>query len=433
MIYEGSKTMWRQRITMDIYIVRHKFFQVVEIICYSPSIVQEANRIYVSQALFKDKLSPNDLEEKMKKRMEVFIRQKKPLIRDELLQAELDEQVTQYIVSRINLMDSENFEVTLCSQFNCQDDIICEKPEFMEPLQISFSKTSTVSEFHAKLSQFREESNEVKKSYDRAMHALYSDAYHVSNEVIAHVHENYEKKMTWSVPKRRWIRAINKVIFLSHLARVKQQLKIIEDARVEKEGKIVRIKATRKTLDNSQIESLLNKGSPVKLPPVIESVRNQPAPASATVDEKNKLSQPQGGAIQQANRERRRNRHNILQQRRSFDPATSSPSMFDAALQNIDLSSFQSAKVASVLQRADSGRNTRRSLPPLSVEELTSAANRPAPSLINSYRDKSLQAMASIHSLSVSSFDIKAATAATSAAEAVPIIAQIKESRKLKP
>ena len=241
MIYEGSKTMWRQRTTMDIYIVRHKLLQIVEIICYSPSVDQEANRIYVSQALFKKRLSPNDLEEKMKIRMEVFIRQKKPLIHDELLQSELDEQITQYIISRINLKDSEKFEVTLSSQFICEDDIICEKPEKLEPLPITFLKTSTyeyfscsvsyqhnlcilsmnsVSEFHAKLSQFREESSAVKKSYDRAMHALYSDAYHVSNEVIAHVHENYERKMKWSVPKRRWIRAINKIIFLAHLAKV---------------------------------------------------------------------------------------------------------------------------------------------------------------------------------------------------------------------
>ena len=205
MIYEGSKTMWRQRTTMDIYIVRHKLLQIVEIICYSPSVDQEANRIY------------------------------------ELLQSELDEQITQYIISRINLKDSEKFEVTLSSQFICEDDIICEKPEKLEPLPITFLKTSTyeyfscsvsyqhnlcilsmnsVSEFHAKLSQFREESSAVKKSYDRAMHALYSDAYHVSNEVIAHVHENYERKMKWSVPKRRWIRAINKIIFLAHLAKV---------------------------------------------------------------------------------------------------------------------------------------------------------------------------------------------------------------------
>eukprot|EP01035_Chromulina_nebulosa_P021885 gene21885-28333_t len=339
MIYEGSKTMWRQRITMDIYIVRHKLCQIVEIICYSPAVDQEANRIYVSQGLFKNKLSPNDLEEKMKRRMEVFIRQKKPLIHDELLQLELDEQITQYIISRINLRDSEKFEITLSGQFSCEDDIICEKPENMESFPIKFLKTSSVSEFHAKLSQFREESSAVKKSYDRAMHALYSDAYHVGNEVIANVHENYEKKMKWSVPKRRWIRAISKVIFLAHLAKVKEQLKVMEVARVEKEGKIIRIKAQRKTLDNSQIDSIYNKRNPVKLPPVVESVRSQPIVIPAA-DEKNRVPHPHhgggGGAVQQANRERRRNRHNVLQQRRSFDPATSSLSMFDSALQDAE-------------------------------------------------------------------------------------------------
>lgn len=142
MIYEGSKTMWRQRNTMDIYIVRHKLFQIVEIICYSPAVDQEANRIYVSQGLFKKKLSPNDLEVKMKQRIELFIRQKKPLIHDELLQLELDEQITQYIISRINLRDSEKFEVTLSGQFICEDDIICEKPENMESFPIKFLKTS---------------------------------------------------------------------------------------------------------------------------------------------------------------------------------------------------------------------------------------------------------------------------------------------------
>jgi hypothetical protein len=218
--------------------------------------------------------------------------------------------------------------------------------------------------------------------------------------------------------------------FILSSPQVKQQLKTIEEARVLKEGKIVRIKATRKTLDNSQIESMLKKATPVKLPPVIESVRNQPAPVA--VDERNKLSQHQGGAIQQANRERRRNRHNVLQQRRSFDPATSSPSIFDSALQNIDLNA-PSSKGTATLHRVDSGRNLRRSLPPLSVEELAYAANRPAPSLINSYRDKSLQAMASIHSLSVSTFDIKAAATASSVVEAAPIMAQIKESKNLKP
>lgn len=227
---------------------------------------------------------------------------------------------------------------------------------------------------------------------------------------------------------------------------VKEQLRAIEEARIEKEGKIIRIKAQRKTLDNSQIDSIFNKRNPVKLPPVIESVRNQPIaiPAAGSsytpsaVDEKNRLPHQGGGGgvVQQANRERRRNRHNVLQQRRSFDPATSaSLSMFDSALQaavEANHHHLQSPKAEmATLQRADSGRNSRRSLPPLSVEELLSAANRPAPSLINSYRDKSLQAMASIHSLSVSSFDIQAATAA-SALEAIPTMALIKESRNPK-
>ena len=142
-VHEGSKTMWRQRTTLDIFIALHKAFHIMEVICFNPTLGMEADRIYASLDKFKNKLSQDDIDEKLRVRMEIYIRQKKIVPREEVLLEELEHQLVQYIVARLNLKDSSDetaFEVTLSNPLSKVDDILCEKPQSLEPIIINLSK-----------------------------------------------------------------------------------------------------------------------------------------------------------------------------------------------------------------------------------------------------------------------------------------------------
>lgn len=197
------------------------------------------------------------------------------------------------------------------------------------------------------------------------------------------------------------------------------QLAAIEEARIKKQGenKIVRKKTQRRTLDNSQLDSpgALQRTQSILPPVAVHHAEGQTLNNANTASKGPNLSVlppvispkhlpavEQKVSVQQTNRERRRKRNGPVQQRRSFD--------------NEPSASLQDSEGGHSLTHAVRGLHSSHSqLAPLSIDEIMLAANRPAPSLLNSYRDKSLESMYSIHSLSISQHDIMAANAASAA------------------
>lgn len=468
-IYEGSKSLWRQRINFDVFIVNHKLFKVIEVICFNPTADIEAPRIYLSPSKLKSKLDTSDIEDKVMSRKEFLIRQKKPIIYDDLMQEVVEDQIVLYITSKLNLKETEDksgkFSVIVQQAgdvISSNDNIVCEKPTDLQPLMISYHKTSSVADFQSKLSQFRTESNAAKKHNESALNALYADN-NVSNILAFKLHQELEFRRKCSKAKLRWIHAINKVMVQNYVAKVKLRLAAIEEANERANGKITRIKQQRKTLDNSLLEGIGQRSNslPTKLPAVRsphqlqqlamprlaeegESSRDRFNALHPTHELLPRLGGVNGaslqatnshgeerGAVQQSNRERRRHRRT---ERRSFEPSAS-PSMVHAMINTIRTSpstatintlntsgsavhsssthnpfspsaaasaAASSAAAASLAAAAAAAESAQH------IDQLLSSANRAAPSILHSYRERSMQAMTSLKALSIPSHEIAA-------------------------
>jgi len=156
MIYEGSKTLWKQRITIDIYIVSHKLFQVLEIISFSPQQGIESSRIYISLPAISNKFDPNEIEEKTRTRKEYNARQRRPLQEDTIKDLVTEDLVVQYILPRVNINESktnkeESFDVIIIERSRDSLDkrnatevsILVDKPDELIPLQIFHNKLTS--------------------------------------------------------------------------------------------------------------------------------------------------------------------------------------------------------------------------------------------------------------------------------------------------
>lgn len=154
-IYEGSKTLWRLRLSIDIYMINHKRFHVIEIVCYNPVQQVEAPRLYLSPAKLRRKLDSKEIEEKIKIRNEFLVRQKKFIPNEEIVEEVMEDQLINYVVSKLNvttMSDNRNaqFEVSLPQvmdhsnpSLSTADEIFCLKPDELQPLQIVYKKMTT--------------------------------------------------------------------------------------------------------------------------------------------------------------------------------------------------------------------------------------------------------------------------------------------------
>jgi hypothetical protein len=151
-IYDGSKNFWRQRMSIDIYIVSHKIFHMIEIICFDHAAAFAAPRIYISKETLKPKLDSKDVEEKLRLRKEFFLRQRKPYVLEEILEDVLEDEIVHFIISKINLKEAANqLEVVVTHQIHdalnptafVEVDLRCEKPVDLHPFEIVYKKSTT--------------------------------------------------------------------------------------------------------------------------------------------------------------------------------------------------------------------------------------------------------------------------------------------------
>lgn len=153
-IYEGSKSLWKSRTNIEIFIANHSLLNCFEIVCYNSIIGIESERIYINTLILAKKVDQNELEERVSAKKETFMRQKKSFDKDSITKEASSNIMINYIISRINIpsdLPSGSFKVIL-SQFSGDIpnesnpdvlDIICEKPEGIEPLYVLFKKHVT--------------------------------------------------------------------------------------------------------------------------------------------------------------------------------------------------------------------------------------------------------------------------------------------------
>ena len=99
--YQGSKTDWRTRANLELLLIEHHSFKCMEFICYNSTVSIESPRLYLNIELLFTKFNPDEFEEAMRLKKEIFLRQKKtPDIK--VLTEELNRKfAVQYILLRL--------------------------------------------------------------------------------------------------------------------------------------------------------------------------------------------------------------------------------------------------------------------------------------------------------------------------------------------
>ena len=62
-IHKCSKNFWRQRQIVDVYIIKHCIFHILEIVCFLPHLSVEVPRVYISSPALVELLDKEEIEE----------------------------------------------------------------------------------------------------------------------------------------------------------------------------------------------------------------------------------------------------------------------------------------------------------------------------------------------------------------------------------
>jgi len=274
-IFEGSKTYWKSRTNLEIVMICHTKYHTIEVLVFHPDIGKESPRLYLNSLLLAGKIDQNDLQQKLAEKKEAIIRQRKPVNAQQLTKELLNNAIAQYVMSRLQfVMETEDqpFRVFLVpmtgdvivDQEKQLLDIIVPMPPNLEPVQSNFQKKLTTQDIDSALNSFKASADELRRATRYAELATSSvDGFKLMMaEKLAF---ESEMKKKYSVPRLRWIRAINCVLIQNYCALVRirldeleqkakaaMQAAVIDDAPA---AKGTRPKILRRSIDNSLLKS----------------------------------------------------------------------------------------------------------------------------------------------------------------------------------
>eukprot|EP01036_Dinobryon_divergens_P029549 gene29548-38666_t len=234
-MHKGSKNFWRQRRIVDIYIVKHISFHILEVICFLPHTSVELPRVYISFPALVAILDEQEIEEKCHARKEFFLRQKKRIDSNTILEKVTEDMVVAYIVSKIDLQAicEDRYQILFESTNNEGDahtkaSFIFPKPHNLEPFVVHYNTLASTEDFQSTLQKFREDSKAAKSHNEIAFHALHPGAEGVEQVLALKLQHDREIKLKYSRAKCRWIKAINRVMIQNYVAKVRQRLAHID-------------------------------------------------------------------------------------------------------------------------------------------------------------------------------------------------------------
>lgn len=135
-MYEAPKCFWKWRCTLDVCVVHHTSFDVIEVIAFEPSIARESSRIFVDCSALALMVSEAEVQQRVKKLKEPFLRRKEaPDVAKLELQA-LNDAKAELIVNRLQIgefkLESKTLDMVLVPTF-CDEEkdrpvLVCSKP-----------------------------------------------------------------------------------------------------------------------------------------------------------------------------------------------------------------------------------------------------------------------------------------------------------------
>uniref|UniRef100_A0A7S3GZZ0 Uncharacterized protein n=1 Tax=Spumella elongata TaxID=89044 RepID=A0A7S3GZZ0_9STRA len=236
-LFDGSKSFWKTRSNLDILIASHKKQLCIEVVSYNAEIGVEAPRIYLSSMLLSTKINPQSEEfvSKLGAKKEAFNRQKKSYSVPELTKEVYNELMLNYIMQRLNVV-SEGVDLTkelkmTIAHMNGDTvkdddptlvDFVINCPPSLTPVTVNYQKKASASEISRAQHKMQAENAALRNATRLA-------------ELTASATENFKLMMeekrriaaemrTFSKARLRWIKAINRVLIQNYIAAVTRRL-----------------------------------------------------------------------------------------------------------------------------------------------------------------------------------------------------------------
>lgn len=119
-VFDGSITLWRSGTNLDVVLVLFEKLQCIELVVFNPSKNLEAPRVYIDVPTLGRHLPREEMQKKVEERKELFVRRHKEYVAS-VIEKEVEMTImSNYIVSRIALKDTdpaEPFQISLQAHF----------------------------------------------------------------------------------------------------------------------------------------------------------------------------------------------------------------------------------------------------------------------------------------------------------------------------
>lgn len=100
-LHQGSKSYWKNGMFLEILLVEHLDFGVIEVIAFEPRKQLETNRLFVDSTKLRDTLSSDEINGRVKESIETENRRKMPINRSEIAKAVMNNFVKEFLMNRI--------------------------------------------------------------------------------------------------------------------------------------------------------------------------------------------------------------------------------------------------------------------------------------------------------------------------------------------
>lgn len=270
-VFDGSLSLWRAAINLDILIVLHDDFHCLEIASFNPIACMESQRIFVDLPKLMTKLDYTMHNALLQAREDEFRRKKRRFSRASIEKEVTFECITKYLLSRLavekedsyNSYSSAHYSVYLKPQLGdiitvqplngfvvgaCPSgvmlDIVIPKPELLHHVGTSFSSSLMSTKTTEELLLKSVEALQSKKT------DLPPSGYSSQSTIV----DSYKRLMCRRVPlgdsiaKVRWQWAVNKILFHLACTRTRAMLERRERAL------LINRKSSRSNKENISIE-----------------------------------------------------------------------------------------------------------------------------------------------------------------------------------
>lgn len=247
LLYYGSKFFWRSQDNIDLSFFHHMACSIVEVVPFDVYKNTELERLYFDLYAIHENID-GEVEAKLVELREKFKQDNK---HDKFQSATFNEvhemaqltrvALTTYILTRLQLhvVVNEGSRVTSQIRFQESTQSFSEKtpvlspdkvPKVLIPVSVTHRRNTSTEEVKQKLTELADDQAALKSAISKA-ETIASMVHR-----FASIYSSRKQLLVYSIPRRRWILAIKKVIQINAVARVRELLRLREDAKAKNDS-----------------------------------------------------------------------------------------------------------------------------------------------------------------------------------------------------